>query len=306
MYLNASGLATQASDPQLASVRQQQQQQQLIQNGADYFQDRTIAEIMDDSGLRIDGQLVTFKRLKQCLADANLLQLASQTSNSMSIFMPTDQAFQRLVQTAFGKRQQEESSSSSFNLNSNSLPLVVRAPPSDERELLSGGLDSSPILSSLNQIDRLTLDCQAPSVRQMLLDHISSKLITPRQLIADSAIPSLSGRQLILSSVPSKQIVVIDGQPVLAATRAKNGMVYVINKFLNISQQMPNVIELMQTQPDLSTFMSYMRLNNQIQDRLKRDSGPLTILAPTNDAFDQLSPAARQLINSDPTALMGE
>lgn len=33
------------------------------------------------------------------------------------------------------------------------------------------------------------------------------------------------------------------------------------------------------------------------------ETGPLTILAPTNEAFEQLTPAARQLINSDPAAL---
>lgn len=290
---NSSGLATQASN--------QQPQVGQPSNG-DFFQDRTIAEIMDDSGLRIDDQLVTFKRLKRCLEDANLLSLASQTGNSLTIFMPTDQAFQRLVQHALAVSNQHRLRDPALSHRlqqspSNHIPLLVRA----QNELSS---DRAEDLRA-SQLDRLNLDCQTPQARQLLLDHISARFITPRQLVSDMSIASLSGKQLILSSVPSKQIVVVDGQPVLAATQAKNGMVYVINKFLNTTNQMPNVLDLMESQPDLSTFASYLKLSS-MAERLKRETGPLTILAPTNDAFDQLSPAARQLMNSDPAALMGK
>lgn len=314
---NASGygLATQASDQQPFVGHRPT----VPVSGGDYFQDRTIAEIMDDSGLRIDGQLVTFKRLKRCLSEANLLNLASQTGNSLTIFMPTDQAFQRLVQHAITISNQQQrqrdplQSHRNGNLhasNSNHIPLLVRAQNELSSSIQPGTTTTtttttgSAFLDGQSQLDRLTLDCQTPQARQLLLDHISARFIAPRQLVNDMSISSLSGKQLILSSVPSKQIVVVDGQPVLAATQAKNGMVYVINKFLNLTNQMSNVFDLMDKQPELSTFTSYLR--STMNDRLKRELGPLTVLAPTNEAFEQLTPSARQLIDTDPSALMGK
>lgn len=288
----------------------------------DFFQNRTIAEIMDDSGLRIDGQQVTFNRLRDCLQQADLATLVKQPGNSLSIFMPTDAAFQRLVQHQAILQQRtgaSGSSSRSARLTDASkarhlLPLVAKV----DRLTDSSAQRARLVTSNSNQLDdqlnnqssdlssltnRLTLDCASPQVRQLLLDHLSAQLITPRQLVADTNLSALSGKRLLLSSVPSKKIVVVDGQPVIAATRTKNGMVYVLNKFLNLTQQVPNVIDLIETQPQLSTFLSYLTFSS-LADRLKREAGPITILAPTNEAFEQLSSSARQLINSDPSALL--
>lgn len=299
----------------------------------DFFQNRTISEIMDDSGLRIDGQHVTFSRLKECLAEADLLSLVTQTGNTITIFMPTDLAFQRLIQQQAALYNQRQSILSDLTLNRNSmrsrlldpsrrylLPLVVAKRPS--APLTSSSFSNAPpdrflseitssnslepaMESSLNSMaNKLTLDCSSSMVKQFLLDHLSAKLMTPKQLLSDMSLGSLSGHQLLLSSVPSKKIVVVDGQPVIAATRAKNGMVYVVNKFLNLTQQVPNVIQLIESQPNLTTFLSYLTFST-LADRLKREPGPLTILAPTNAAFDQLSSSARQLLNSDQAALLG-
>lgn len=322
---------------------------------SDFFQNRTIAEIMDDSGLRIDGQQVTFSRLKECLRDADLLNLVKQLDSSLTIFMPTDLAFQRLVQQQAIAHQRERSLSSSGSRSTISgrlldpsrrhlIPLIARTKPlaglsTMEDPNISGRLVFDPIdtTSASQAAERLTLDCSTSQVRQLLLDHLSARLITPKQLQSDLILSSLNGQhQLILSSVPSKKIVVVDGQPVIAATRAKNGMVYVVNKFLNLTQQVPNIIDLMESQPNLTTFLSYLNFSS-LTDRLKRgewfsprywyvyplickyiyitnlssipfhtEPGPITVLAPTNEAFEQLSSSARQLINSDPAALMGK
>jgi len=322
---------------------------------ADFFQNRTIAEIMDDSGLRIDGQQVTFARLQECLAEAGLLSLVTQTGNSLTIFMPTDLAFQRLVQqmALAHQRHRSQPSTSESRLSTSGrlldpsrrhlIPLVARRNLGEinrarSQQETSGRLSELELNSSVaTAAERLTLDCSSGQVRQILLDHLSARLITPKQLQSDIGISSLSGRRLLLSSIPSKKIVVVDGQPVIAATRAKNGMVYVVNKFLNLTQQVPNVIDLIESQPNLTTFLSYLSFSS-LAERLKRgknplmlesapppnqpanftatnlwpqftthaEPGPLTVLAPTNEAFEQLSSSARQLINSDPAALMGK
>jgi len=285
----------------------------------DFFQNRTIAEIMEDSGLRIDGQQVTFGRLRECLERARLLEMVAQPSGGpLTIFMPTDSAFQRLVQQQAILQQQQSraplapGSRLSARLvdptRRSMLPLVARAPPelpaagtsgasiatsssspaglwnaggpSQRLQAASAGLQGGatsgtslePLASGESTLalgNRLTLDCAAPQVRQLLLDHLSGQLVSPKQLDQDRAISSLSGRRLLLSSVPQKKIVVVDGQPVIAATRAKNGMVYVVNKFLNVSAQMPNVVDLLDKQDQLSTFNSYLTFS-KLADRLKR------------------------------------
>lgn len=267
-----SGLAAQASTNQLRAPSSQDQSN-------DFFQNRTIGDIMDDSGLRIDNQQVTFTRLKRCLADAELLSLVTQTGSALTIFMPTDMAFQRLVQQqAFAHQRERPTSGLSARLTDHErahlVPLIVKRDPSETaRSEMSGRLvdlnDSLLTSGGASVADRLTLDCSSNKVRQILLDHMSARLITPKQLQKDMIISSLSSRQLILSSVPSKKIVVIDGQPVIAATRAKNGMVYVVNKFLNLTQQVPNVVDLLETQPNLTTFMSYLNFSS-MADRLRR------------------------------------
>lgn len=261
------------------------------QQSADFFQNRTIAEIMDDSGLRIDNQQVTFSRLKDCLSDADLMSLLTQTGNSLTIFMPTDTAFQRLVQQQAVAYQRERQSNqlSRFSTSArlldpgrrNLLPLIVRrnsnllAPTTSINSILDNNNNNNSSsgfgeqFSAVNAGDKLTLDCASNQVRQLLLDHLSARLITPKQLQTDMGISSLNGHQLLLSSVPSKKIVIVDGQPVIAATRAKNGMVYVVNKFLNLTQQMPNVMDLIETQPNLTTFKSYLSFSS-LSDRLKR------------------------------------
>lgn len=278
------GLATQASN-QGSNLVRSLPGGSLQEASSDFFQNRTIADIMDDSGLRIDNQQVTFMRLKQCLADAELLSLVTQTGSTLTLFMPTDLAFQRLVQQQVILHQREKPAPSSSvpalarltdsSAKSHLLPLVVKrgqgAPvPSEASGRL---LDSNdPLLApdgASSALDRVSLDCSSNQVRQILLDHMSARLVTPKQLQSDVIISGLSGRQLILSSVPSKKIVVVDGQPVVAATRAKNGMVYVVNKFLNLTQQVPNMVDLMATQPNLTTFLSYLTFSS-LAERLRR------------------------------------
>lgn len=276
------GLATQASDqaPDVSSNFVRSVASQLEgQAAADFFQNRTIAEIMDDSGLRIDGQQVTFNRLKDCLRQADLLSLITQVGNSLTIFMPTDLAFQRLVQQQAIAQQRERGSRSSASgrlvdpqRHQHLVPLVARVDRTGEPTRLADLLGASalePVPLASGLASRLTLDCSSPQVRQLLLDHLSGQLITPRQLLTDTSLSSLSGRRLLVSSVPSKKIVVVDGQPVIAATRAKNGMVYVINKFLNLTHQVPNVVDLIEAQPNLTTFLSYLTFSS-LADRLKR------------------------------------
>lgn len=317
----AGGLATQASQPApnvsanfVRSVSETEQQAAANSDqSTDFFQNRTIAEIMDDSGLRIDGQQVTFGRLKECLADAELLNLVTQTGNSLTIFMPTDTAFQRLVQQQVILQQRDRQQASPQTLAARLvdpsrrylIPLMVRRVASTRLDELGRRfeLSSSPngLLANLDLNsefnggaaaalsaagDRLTLDCSSKQVRQILLDHLSSRLVTPKQLQTDMGISSLGGHQLILSSVPSKKIVVVDGQPVIAATRAKNGMVYVVNKFLNLTQQVPNVMDLIETQPNLTTFLSYLSFSS-LATRLRRGKLILDIESKLNNVGEK-------------------
>ena len=295
-------LASAASNDQLQAAPSSSETDSA--NQVDFFQNRTIAEIMDDSGLRIDGQQVTFNRLRDCLERADLLTLVGQPNGSpLVIFMPTDSAFQRLVQQQAVVQQARNQPTGAPGsrlsarlvdpMRRHLLPLIALSPSSGTSvESPSGGGGRSGRLTSLTQAptattttsggleppasdatlalsSRLTLDCSAPQVRQLLLDHLSGQLVTPKQLTGDQAIATLSGRRLLLSSVPQKKIVIVDGQPVIAATRAKNGMVYVVNKFLNISEQMGNVVDLLEKQPQLSTFHSYLTYSS-LADRLKR------------------------------------
>ncbi|KAG9510386.1 Transforming growth factor-beta-induced protein ig-h3, partial [Fragariocoptes setiger] len=236
----------------------------------EFFQNRSIADIMSDSGLRIDGRLVTFNKLKQCLSDSGLLSLIMQSTQPITIFMPSDGAFERLV------REQPALPSS-----------LVRSSARSEQQPRNGERE---------------LDCTSPVVRQLLLDHMSVRQVTPRELSDDLVVPSVSHRRLIMSSIPAKKIVVVDGQPVVAATRANNGMVYVLDKFINVTQQVPSITDILRNEPQLSTFSAYLRLSG-LDSLIQRETGPITLLAPTNDAFASLPASAQIMLEADPAGL---
>lgn len=270
----ARGLASQSAS-QVAPEFDSTSSDSNSPKNADFFQNRTIADIMDDSGLRIDGQQVTFSKLKACLRDADLLSLvAHQTGSSMTIFLPTDDAYERLVQQQALQQQAQLATSGGLFVAAEPTHQLLHHQSTRMSRLLAEPANYLlPLVKVRNQmaagLQQLALDCGASETRRLLLQHMTAKLVTPKLLDKDLSVTNLDSKQLLVSSVPSKKIVVVDGQPVIAATRAKNGMVYVINKFLNVTNQRANVVELVESQPNLSTLAAYLRAAN-LTDKLRK------------------------------------
>ena len=81
----------------------------------DFFQNRTIADIMEDSGLRIDGQQVTFLRLKECLRDE-----LSYAGRKLAHYFYAHRFGLPKASPATGNRPPTGTSSFAFGLNSGS------------------------------------------------------------------------------------------------------------------------------------------------------------------------------------------
>jgi len=141
-------------------------------------------------------------------------------------------------------------------------------------------------------------------LRNFVARHLLNYNLPVQDLKNDAVLPTIGGDPLIVSVVLGGRMILVGGVPVIAATPARNGAVYVVSKVLYSPNNQPssrNVIDELIRRPELSTFLNYVR-RTKLPQRLQ-GQGPFTILAPKNEAFNRLSPNARRALDRDTRAI---
>ncbi|CAL1276763.1 unnamed protein product [Larinioides sclopetarius] len=137
-------------------------------------------------------------------------------------------------------------------------------------------------------------------LRQILLYHVASVEILPTAQEQSYTVPSLEGNQLVITMLNGGRLILISGAKAIAVTRANNGIFYVVNQLLYPLPQ-ENIVGAIQSRPDLSTLAMLLPMSG-LSDMLQGQT-PYTLLAPTDNAFAQLSPAVLQELTQNTTAL---
>ncbi|CAG2115620.1 unnamed protein product, partial [Medioppia subpectinata] len=132
-------------------------------------------------------------------------------------------------------------------------------------------------------------------VRDFLTQHILGYSLPPQNLKNNMKVKSLNGEMHLINVIDGGKIMV-DGNEVIAATAAKNGNVYVMDKVLERSgRRSRSIPDELRRRSDLSTFSSLLQ-RSDLMSQLSRESGPFTVMAPTNTALNNAN--IRQLIKS--------
>ncbi|CAG2176747.1 unnamed protein product, partial [Oppiella nova] len=132
-------------------------------------------------------------------------------------------------------------------------------------------------------------------VRDFLTQHILGYSLPPQNLKNNMKVKSLNGEMHMINVIDGGKILV-DGNEVIAATAAKNGNVYVMDKMLDRSgRRSRSIADELRKRSDLSTFSSLMQ-RSDLNSKLSRESGPFTVLVPNNEALNKMN--LRELIRS--------
>merc|ERR1711957_1049745 len=89
--------------------------------------------------------------------------------------------------------------------------------------------------------------------------------------------------------VNAGRVTVNDNTVTAADNAASNGVVHIIDGVLLPPSSLPNIVQLAQSVPDLSTLVTAL-VDGKLTDALS-GTGPFTVFAPTNEAFAKI-PAA--------------
>ncbi|GIX94738.1 transforming growth factor-beta-induced protein ig-h3 [Caerostris extrusa] len=140
-------------------------------------------------------------------------------------------------------------------------------------------------------------------LRQVLLYHVANMEILPSPGGESYTVPSLEGNQLVITMLNGGRLIFISGAKAIAVTRANNGIFYVINQLLYPLPHQ-NIVGAIQSRPDLSTLSMLLDTLavSGFTDFLQGTT-PYTFLAPTDNAFAQLSPAVLEELSRNTTAL---
>ncbi|CAG2183314.1 unnamed protein product, partial [Oppiella nova] len=121
-------------------------------------------------------------------------------------------------------------------------------------------------------------------VKDFLTQHILGYSLPPQNLKNNMKVKSLNGEMHMINVIDGGKILV-DGNEVIAATAAKNGNVYVMDKMLDRSgRRSRSIADELRKRSDLSTFSSLIQ-RSDLNSKLSRESGPFTVLVPNNEAL---------------------
>jgi transforming growth factor-beta-induced protein len=191
-------------------------------------------------------------------------------------------------------------------------PLTVFAPTDAAFEALPPGL-----------IDLLLEPRNRGLLTDILTYHVASGLLTSAELIEASPITTLEGGTLRVAEVtipsdddsdPTLEVRVNDEATIVAADQlATNGIVHVIDTVLvpadraddlaDLIDSIPEVLDIVATAEAAGTFSTLLEALDDagLTDTLE-GPGPFTVFAPTNAAFNRLTPA-QQAALQDPEVL---
>merc|ERR1711990_69420 len=119
---------------------------------------------------------------------------------------------------------------------------------------------------------------------------VSGLAVASSELTNGQSIETVQGKDVTVTINPNGVFINTESQVVTPDVEATNGIVHIINKVLVPPGFEPpldkDIVELAQATDDLSTLVQAV-VAGDLVDTLK-STGPFTVFAPTNDAFDAL------------------
>ncbi|XP_015786976.1 uncharacterized protein LOC107364166 isoform X2 [Tetranychus urticae] len=208
----------------------------------------TIAAILEDPGLFLDKRPIAFSMFKDLLRRAGLHNLAS-AKKPITVFLPTDDAFEELENNGFEK--------------------IYRNPA---------------------------------DLQTFLLRHLVNYPLKPSEMRDGLVVRSISNSPIAIKALDDG-MVYANGSPILAATEATNGYVYVLGKVIRDreNKDKKDIVSEIEQLENASIFASLLRRSNLIPQL--QEPGPWTVLVPDNEAFVEVPSETRSRILSDPAII---
>ncbi len=156
----------------------------------------------------------------------------------------------------------------------------------------------------LPQSERNALLGDPEALAAVLANHIIPGLVTSTDAAGLDYLTTLTGETLGFaedgSSVGEAKLIASD-------MATSNGVIHIVDALLlpeapNTAPVVANTLaDVLLSSPDFSTFVSLLEMTGMLGTL--RDIGPVTVLAPTNAALEQLSETTLDNLTADPVAL---
>jgi len=160
-------------------------------------------------------------------------------------------------------------------------PFTVFAPTNEAFEALG----NATIQHLLDPANKKELDT-------ILTYHVVSGDVHSKDLTDGEVVPTVEGEDVTVH-IKGKDVFINDAQVVEADVDASNGVVHVVSKVLLPPRPAPkNIVQLAESVPDLSILVELVVAGGLV-DTLS-GTGPFTVFAPTNEAFEALGNATLQ------------
>ncbi|XP_054163518.1 uncharacterized protein LOC128961320 [Oppia nitens] len=122
-------------------------------------------------------------------------------------------------------------------------------------------------------------------VRDFLTQHLLGYSLQPQNVRNNMRVKSLNGEMHLINVIDGGKIL-IDGNEVIAATTAKNGNIYVMDKVLEkAGRRSRSIVDELKKRPELSAFSNLLQRSDRFK-QLTQEMGPFTVMAPTNEALN--------------------
>lgn len=156
-------------------------------------------------------------------------------------------------------------------------PLTVFAPTNKAFDALPEGV-----------LDSLLKDTQA--LGEVLKHHVAPQALYSSDLKNGQAIATLLGAEKLDVSIDAGGVTVGGAKVVIKDLVATNGVVHVIDAVIVPAEKPKSIPELAIDDPRFSTLVKALKAADLVS--ALSGKGPLTVFAPTNDAFDKLPKGA--------------
>jgi uncharacterized surface protein with fasciclin (FAS1) repeats len=164
-------------------------------------------------------------------------------------------------------------------------PLTVFAPTDDAFAALPEGT-----------VDALLNDI--PTLTDILLYHVVDGKVMAQDVVELSLAETLQG-QYVDIKVEDGNVFIDNAQVIITDIETANGVIHVIDAV--VQPETRDIVEVASEDDRFSTLVTAVQAAGLV-DALKGE-GPLTVFAPTNDAFDALPDGALDSLLSDTQAL---
>jgi len=141
---------------------------------------------------------------------------------------------------------------------------------------------------------------------RVLLNHVASGAVYAKDLHNGEVIPTLDSGSNVTVHIDGAHVMIDNANVVQADISASNGVIHIVDGVLvpgNSGLPAKNIVELAAATPSLSTLVTAVKAALPIIPKTLSDAFPLTVFAPTNDAFNALPAGLLEKLLHDPKAL---